>query len=252
MLERTAEPLSPELILVSPPEQAALAREQLPDPPMSLRNGHSEVQNEPASEDPSESIWNDFLTDVRNRPVEPAVEPRVIPRPPVRVRRNGRKRLLVALVALVAVGAVVGLGWARDRGQQRPESSAASAPVPKRIQGTVPKATKHAKTTPAPAATSASKPKPKPKPGAKAGSSRGAGFVPTRVWSWAATPNTRAYVVRFLRDGHKVLKIRTAAPRLALPSGFSFSPGRYRWTVTALPRNGKGLRVIVNSAFTVG
>ena len=253
MLQRTAEPLSPELILVSPPEEAALAREQLPDPPMSLRNGaHSEVQNEPVSTDPSESTWNDFLADVRNRPVEPAVEPRVLPRPPVRVRRRGRKRLLVALVALVAVGAVVGLGWVRDRGQQQPGSSAASAPVPKQTQATTPKASQHAKTTPAPAATTASKPKPKPKQSAKAGSSRGAGFVPTRVWSWAATPNTRAYVVRFLRDGHKVLKIRTGAPRLALPSGFSFSPGRYRWTVTALPRNGKGLRVIVNSAFTVG
>src|SRR5690349_16311956 len=143
MLERRAEPLSPELTLVSPPEQAALAREQLPDPPMSLRNAHSEVQNAPASEDRSESTWKGILTEGRSRPVEPAVEPRVIPRPPVRVRRNGRKRLLVALVALVAVGAVVGLGWARDRGQQRPESSAASAPVPKRIQGTVPKATKH-------------------------------------------------------------------------------------------------------------
>jgi hypothetical protein len=74
--------------------------------------------------------------------------------------------------------------------------------------------------------------------------------VPTRVWSWAAASSARAYVVRFLRDGHKVFKTRTVSPRLELPSSFSFAPGRYRWTVTAIPRNGKG-HVIVNSSFTV-
>src|SRR5262249_61202724 len=84
------------------------------------------------------------------------------------------------------------------------------------------------------------------------GANSAAGLVPARVWSWAQAPGAGAYVVRFLRDSHKVLKIRTSSPRLVLPSGFSFAPGRYRWTVTAVPRNGKGGHAIVNSSFLVG
>lgn len=273
MPELTAQPLSPELILVSPPEVAALAREQLPDPPESLSNGiRSEPQSEATPADPSEATWNDFLEDVRNRPVEPVVNPRPIPRPPVRIRRNGRKRLLVALVALVGVGAVVGLGWARDRGDQRTGSAASPQPVTPHRQAAAPKPAKpssHAKTTPAPAVTArpkarpkpkAAKPKPKPKPRAtppakKSSKPRaavhGTGFVPTRVWSWAAASGTGAYVVRFLREGHQVLQMRTGSPRLRLPSGFTFKPGSYRWTVTTIPSKGQSARVIVNSAFTV-
>lgn len=275
MPELTAQPLSPELILVSPPEVAALAREQLPDPPQSLSNGvRSEPHSEATSADPSEATWNDFLEDVRNRPVEPVVSPRPIPRPPVRIRRNGRKRLLVAMVALVGVGAVVGLGWARDRGDQRTGSAAPSQPVKPHRPAAAPKPAKpasHAKKTPAaPAVTAAPKPKPKaakPKPKPKAAKPKptpppkkssklraavhGTGFVPTRVWSWAAASGTGGYVVRFLREGHEVLKMRTASPRLRLPSSFTFKPGSYRWTVTTIPSKGKSARVIVNSAFTV-
>ena len=264
MPELTAQPLSPELILVSPPEVAALAREQLPDPPESLSNGvRSEPQVEPSATDPSEATWNDFLADVRNRSVEPVVSPRPIPRPPVRIRRNGRKRLLVAVVALVGVGAVLGLGWARDRGDQRTGSVASPQPVTPHRQAAAPKPAKpssHARKTPAPAVPTAPKPKAKapakPKPAPKKSSKpraavKGTGFVPTRVWSWAAASGTGAYVVRFLREGHEVLKMRTGSPRLRLPSSFTFKPGSYRWTVTAIPSKGKSARVIVNSAFTV-
>jgi hypothetical protein len=204
MPERTAESLSPELILVSPPEEAALAREQLPHSPASLR---SEALSEPPSEDPAEAAWTEFLADVRSRPVDPVVAARTRRRAPAPVGRKGRRRLLVATVAIVAVGAVVGLGWARDRAQQEPG----------------------ARTTPA-----------------------RAGFVPTRVWSWAEAPGAGAYVVRFVRDGHEVLKIRTVAPRLVLPPRFNFTPGRYRWTVKAVPQEGKRGHVIVDSSFTVG
>jgi hypothetical protein len=256
MPERTAQPLSPELILVAPPEEAALAREQLPalpEPPRPRRtntappNGASAVG------------WDEFLADVRSRPVEPVAPPRL--RPPVPVRRNGRKRLIVGAAALLAVAVVVGLAWARDRTQQKPATASSAAPKPAapHAPATVPKATTPAKTTPAPAAPKAAKPKAKakakPKPKATTKSQprarHAAGFVPTRVWSWAAVPGARAYVVRFLRSGHKVLKIRAGAPRIALPARFSFAPGRYRWTVTTLPRNGGTGRVIVNSSFTV-
>lgn len=243
----TAEPLSPELILVSPPELAALAREQLPDPPESLRSEPRVLRIEPTSADSSEVSWNDFLADVRTRSVEPTAVAQ--PRPPVQARRNGRRRLLVGIAAIVAVAALVGLALARDRGQQEPGSAPASMPVPQHHQASRPKSATHANTTPAPAVTRAAAPKrSKPRPGA----SRAAGFVPTRVWSWARAPGAGAYVVRFLRDGNKVLKIRTLSPRLVLPSGFSFAPGRYRWTVTAMPRHGKRGHVIVNSSFLVG
>jgi hypothetical protein len=185
----------------------------------------------------------------------------------VRIRRSGRKRLLVALAALVGVAAVVGLGWARDRGNQGPGSAASAQPVPPHRPAAAPKPAKpstHAKTPATPTVTAAPKPtpkarskpkhqakaKPKPKPSAKPRPSR-AGFVPTRIWSWAAAPGSGAYVVRFLRDGHGVLKVRTSSPRLRLPSSFRFAPGSYRWTVTAISSKGKGSRVIVDSAFTV-
>jgi hypothetical protein len=257
MPERTAEPLSPELILVAPPEEAALAREQLPalpEPPRARRV-------EPAPVNGSSAVdWDEFLADVRSRPVEPVAPPRI--RPPVPVRPTGRKRLVVAGAALLAVAIVVGLVWARDRTQQKPASSSASAkPAAPHHQVTAPKPAAPAKTTPSHGVTTAQKPKAKkakakasskPKPAtSKSRAKHAAGFVPTRVWSWAAVPGARAYVVRFLRNGNKVLKIRAGAPRIALPAGFSFAPGRYRWTVTALPRNGGSGRVIVNSAFTV-
>lgn len=252
MPERTAEPLSPELILVAPPEEAALAREQLPalpEPPRARRTEPEPVNGSSAVD------WDEFLADVRSRPVEPVAPPRI--RPPVPVRPNGRKRLVVGGAALLAVAIVVGLAWARDRTQQKPASSSASSkPAAPHHQATTAKPAAHAKTTPAHGATTASKPKAKaaskPKPAkSKPRARRAAGFVPTRVWSWAAVPGSRAYVVRFLRNGNKVLKIRAGAPRIALPAGFSFAPGRYRWTVTALPRKGGSGRVIVNSSFTV-
>jgi hypothetical protein len=220
-MPRTAEPLSPELILVSPPEEAALAREQLPD----LSEPSARHEEPTPTNGASAAGWDEFLADVRNRPVEPVAPPRV--RPPVPVRRNSRKRLVVGAAALLAVAIVVGLAWARDRTQQKP--AAASEPAAPNGQATAPN----------PATPKATK------------SQARAPFVPTRVWSWAEVPGARAYVVRFLRNGQKVLKIRAGSPRLALPARFSFAPGDYRWTVTTVPRNGGRGRVIVNSSFKV-
>lgn len=281
MSQSNPEPLSPELILVGTPEQVRAARERLDDPPESVprvraaassdtsersvvassvpapvvqeqvADSPESVRSESASAGPSEASWDEFLADLRSRPVEPVVTAR--PRPSAPVRRKGRKRLLIATAVIVAVAAVLGLGWARDRAQQGPGSSATAMPAPTHRQVSPPSSGKHATSTPAPGVTTAPKPSnsppksPKQQPRAR----RAAAFVPTRTWSWAATPGARAYVVRFLRNGHKVLKVRTVAPRLVLPSRFTFAPGRYRWTVTALPRSGKGRRVIVNSSFTV-
>ena len=66
MPERIAEPLSPELILISPPEDAALAREQLDDPTVSLWSEPASaepsetVASEPVATDPSETSQDEF------------------------------------------------------------------------------------------------------------------------------------------------------------------------------------------------
>jgi len=205
MAQPESEPLSPELILVAPPEQARLARELLADPP----------EAEPPMDDPSEADWNEFLARVRNRQDERVASPNP-PAPPSVPRKRSRRRL-VAGVAVFVLAALAGFAWARNRGEQGPGSY--TAPGTKQT---------------APGKLHAA-----------------AGFVPTRVWSWATVSGTTTYVVRFLRSGQVVLKVRTGGARLALPSGFSFRPGRYRWTVTTVARNGKPGRVVVDSSFVV-
>ncbi len=159
------------------------------------------------------------------------------------------------------VSLAVGIAWARDRAPQRAAQPAATV------------ATSHARTTPvgpaprkrrtrkptvvAPKRTRSTSVKPartaEPKvrttrpPSAK----RTAGFVPARVWSWPEAPRSPNYLVRFFRNGHKVLAVRTARSRLVLPKRFTFRAGRYRWTVVAISSHGKLGRALVNSTFVV-
>jgi hypothetical protein len=74
-------------------------------------------------------------------------------------------------------------------------------------------------------------------------------FVPARVFSWPSEPAAKRYLVRFFRNGHKVLEKRTVRARLVLPKSFVFRPGSYRWTVVPLGVAGKG--PLVDSRFVV-
>ena len=235
-----SEPLSPELVLVAPPDEAQAAREHLEDPPG--------------------SEWDEFLARVRAQS-EPAPDVETAAEPVERPERRSRRPFVVAGVAILLVSLAVGIAWARDRAPQRAAQPAATV------------ATSHARTTPvgpaprkkrtrkptvvAPKRTRSTSVKPartaKPKvrttrpPSAK----RTAGFVPARVWSWPEAPRSPNYLVRFFRNGHKVLAVRTARSRLVLPKRFTFRAGRYRWTVVAISSHGKLGRALVNSTFVV-
>jgi hypothetical protein len=88
-----------------------------------------------------------------------------------------------------------------------------------------------------------------PKPAATRRPAKTPKFVPARVFSWPAERAAKRYLVRFFRNGKKVLEVRTVRARLVLPKSFVFRPGSYRWTVVPLGVAGKG--PLVDSRFVV-
>jgi len=82
----------------------------------------------------------------------------------------------------------------------------------------------------------------------KAGKAPAMGFVPARVWAWAAQPGARSYLVRFFLNNRQVFSGRTQKVQLVLPHGFRYHAGRYRWLVTAIPHR---VQPIVDSAFVL-
>jgi len=227
------EPLSPELILVAPPDEAQAAREHLEDAPG--------------------SEWDEFLARVRERP-EPAPDVEGTAEPVERPKRRSRRPLVVGGVAILVISLAVGIAWLRDRAQQRTTQPAPPAVTSHASATSAAPAPRKSGTTVAPKPTHSTGVKPaKPKVRATRPSSpkRTARFVPARIWSWPADPGSPRYLVRFFRDGHRVLAIRTVRPRLVLPKRFTFRAGRYRWTVIPISSRGKRGRALVNSTFVV-
>jgi hypothetical protein len=265
------EPISPELVLVSPPDVARRAREELREPPL-LRNTPSAV---------------------RERLPEPPPLAAVAP-PPVRPkRRRGR----IALVCVAIAAAIAGVAYAvvgRDNprhvnpaaasapGGSAPTSTLGAAPTRptpttvtrrahvKRTQATTtsrpakraaqtgkpavkPKHTTKVAAKPKQAGKPAAKPKQAGKPKRTTERPAGApstGFVPARTWTWPESKGARAYETRFLLDGRVVLDMRTTQPRLVLPRTFTFRAGAYRWVVRRIPP-GASPRPIVDSKFVL-
>ena len=201
-------PISPELILVAPPEEARLAREQLADTT------------------PGE--WDEFLANIRARAAagEPAALAEALP------RRRHRVRLRVIAAVVIAAAAFGIVRAIRDHDEAATEVSRAPA-IAEPTQT-------HEAVAPKPAP--ARRPK-APKP------TKTPTFVPARVFSWPSEPAAKRYLVRFFRNGHKVLEKRTVRARLVLPKSFVFRPGRYRWTVVPLGVTGKG--PLVDSRFVI-
>jgi hypothetical protein len=216
-------PISPELILVAPPEEARLAREQLADPT------------------PGE--WDEFLANIRARAAasEPAAPAEALP------RRRHRVRLTVIAAVVIAAAAFGIVRAIRDHDEPATEVARVPA-IAERTQ------THHAvapKPAPArrPKATKRRKPsKPAARP-ARRKPAKTPTFVPARVFSWPPERAATRYLVRFFRNGHKVLEARTVRARLVLPKSFVFRPGRYRWTVVPLGVAGKG--PLVDSRFVI-
>jgi hypothetical protein len=241
------EPISPELVLVAPPDVARRAREQLDQPP-SLR-------------DPAAAA--------RERWPEPP--PRGAPEPqPARPKRR-RGRIALAGAAIAALAVVAYVVAARDNPRRvvpaaasTPDTSApastraATATRPTPTTATAPAHTRqppHAAKTARPAKRTAGAAKPKPTgkraqaTGRPAAPRLGA-FVPARTWTWPKSKGARAYETRFLLDGRVVLDMRTTQPRLLLPRAFRFRAGTYRWVVRRIP-SGASPRPIVDSQFVL-
>jgi hypothetical protein len=244
--------ISPELVLVAPPDEAKRAREQLPEAP--------------AAE------WDRLLAGARARPTHRPPEPPPPAPAPRRRRRWVRRTVLVgALLILVASAVTVGLAGSRDDSS---DSTAQHNVTPARHQSTTvpseaPPVTTAAK-KPQKSAQPPSRPAPKPKARAKAQTApnkastpskkptrprrparpAAAGFVPARTWSWEPQSRTRRYVFTLVRNGKRVIAARTTKPRFVLPNRFRFAAGRYRWRVVALTtKPGARRKVVVDSKF---
>jgi hypothetical protein len=246
-----ADPVSPELVLVAPPDEARRARELLPAPPASEQNRlHSQA---------------------RARPAQP--EPEHPPQVPRRRRWVRRTVLVGALLLVVVTGVTVGLAGSRDtKGKRTAEptikpvrhqsstntSSAPTTTVQKRHAKTTPRRSRPASHPNSQAPARTSEKKKKKTPSKKQTSTRSSpparraptGFVPARTWSWEPQTRTRRYVFTLARNGRRVIAARTAKPRFVLPQRFQFAAGRYRWRVVALTtKPGARRKVVVDSKF---
>jgi hypothetical protein len=247
------DPISPELVLVAPPDEARRAREQLPEFP---------------------TAESDRLrSSVRVRAASPSP-----PRRAVRPRRRWVRRTLVAAVLAILVASAVTVGLAGSRhtnddskghlalGPVRHQSATTTSAAPT----TTAAAKSHAKSAPRRQSQPAEKPKPKahatPRPSAKKKPSSTSakkrartrrpprpavtGFVPARTWSWEPQSRARRYVFTLQRNGTRVVAARTAKPRYVLPKRFLFAAGRYRWRVVALTtKPGARRKLVVDSKF---
>jgi hypothetical protein len=229
------EPISPELVLVSPPEVARRAREELREPAF-LRDTGSAVRERPTEQPPRVDV------------AEPA---------PSR-RRWRRLALVAAAVGVVAAAAVALLFVTRDNSGRRANRSVAVAGAGAAEPSTTPGAgSTQRSTTATTRAVHAQSRNPKrahkrkqTRPRAAATRESVVGFVPARTWTWPKSKGARAYELRFLRNGRVVLHVRTTGPRLVLPSAFRFRAGAYRWLVLRVPAAANG-RPIVDSKFVV-
>jgi hypothetical protein len=240
-------PISPELILVSSPEEQQRARELLPPAP--------------ADE------WDRLLARIRTRTAAEEAEQTSPPR-----SRKPRRTLVLAPLVLVAVAVPIGMAGARDTvGVGGPGSTkvhrvtspaahpaAAPAPIAPKAPAVKKPAVKAVHSAGRPSATGKSQPKAKPKSGAakakapERATTQVSGFVPSRVWGWVAQPGSNSYLFRLYRNGRQVYTARTKQAQLVLPGSFHFAAGKYRWSVVAVTGSAKrGLKPVVESTFVL-
>jgi hypothetical protein len=241
-------PISPELILVSSPEDQQQARALLPP--------------SPAEE------WDRLLAAIRARAALEPIE--LVPAPRA---RKPRRALVLASLLLVAVAVPIGMAGARDDVTSQPASkvirnvhrstsgavqpqatpSAPSAPVTRPTAKKPAAKAKHATKRPRKQATRPrpSAPSTKPKT-SKPSAPQVSGFVPSRVWGWVAQPGSASYLFRLYRNGRQVYRARTKQAQLVLPDSFRFAAGKYRWSVVAVSGSKKrSLKPVVESTFVL-
>jgi hypothetical protein len=251
--------LSPELVLVSSPDDIRAALAELPEEPWRVA---------PVARPPLREEFADL--DVH---ISPA--------------RRGKLRA-AGLVALVLIGAGA-VGYrvgthsrdndAAPRAALRPPAVSQSArPAPARTVSAAPSqrqqtpsrapARTRARAAPVPArrtksratAPAARAASTRQRPNARATAKtpvrkktappRAIAFVPARTWAWAPAKDAAAYEVTFFRGREIVFQARPAEPRIVLPRSFRFHAGTYRWTVHALPV-AAGTAPLVDSTFSL-
>lgn len=229
----TAEPISPELVLVDP-DLGAEARAALPDYP-----------------------WP--------RPVR--IEP-----PAARRRRLRIPGPLVGPLLFLAALVILGLMALRSVDRPTFAADAVSTPSPqppattRNQQPSAPRS-KQPRTAPKPARKAAPRVRPrtapkrtvraktKTRPPARrptpAKRRQKPSFKPARTFSWPRQTAAAFYQVTFLRNGRMFYRARIGPPQLELPPQIRFTPGRYHWIVRPVI-NGALAKAIVDSTFEVG
>jgi hypothetical protein len=126
---------------------------------------------------------------------------------------------------------------ARATRRLAPSSKPRAAPAPSRA-----KPAPKPKAAPTPQPTPTRKPKPQPQP------------PPKRTYAWKPFSGAVYYQVSFVRNGGAFYATQTRLPRVRLPAGLRFRPGRYRWTVRPAIVADLGIRLadpIIRRAFMV-
>jgi hypothetical protein len=234
--------VSPELVLVSPPEVARAAREALSEPP-SVREPPASGRSESVSQEPSS--------------VQPA-PPRPVRAPPPAVpaptepsnRRRWSRVLLPALALFLAVGGFVA---SRQPGDRPEVQGTATTPTASRARAAESGSSSPndqgagalRETSPAPSAAPAaaaqhSSPKAAPRPSI----------------TWKREPGVRHYRVDIVRRGVPILTILTDEPYTQIPLTWPnagrrrhLGPGTYAWTVRGA--TSRRSAVIARGAITI-
>jgi hypothetical protein len=220
--------ISPELVLVSPPEEARAAREALAEPP-------AEPARLPAAAPRAEVLRQAGPVEApvaptpppRPAPERPAQPPPPAPPAPVQRQRRRSRWLLVGFALVLAAG---GFAVGRELGRRHDSGAAATRP------GASEPASQPAATT-APAQSTGTR-----------STSSGAGSESTRppsapqlpVVSWKPQRGVRHYRLDLVRQGAVVLTILTDEPQASIPRTFPNAGrrshlvrGTYQWRVRA-------------------
>jgi len=231
--------ISPELVLVSSPEDAQRARELLPE-------GPSFPPPERALRPPQRHLHAVVDDPLQQQQQQQQQQP---PR---------RRHLPVRAIAVPVAAALAASGYLTARHSLGGPASIVSVVVSTTSPVIAPPVASTAPQrhpTPAPLTDTAGRartttPAPTTTPATSTATLAPGEFIPSRTWSWGPQPGATAYDVTFYRDGNVVLHARPKQNRLVLPLAFQFRAGSYRWTVRRVPPVA-GHRPIADSTFSL-
>jgi hypothetical protein len=220
---------SPELVLVSPPEEAQAAREALTEPqpetaPVANQAPRSVALRQVVA--PEERL----VAVPPPKPPPASFAPPSLPSAPAAPARRRRSRMLLLAFALVlaAGGYVVG----RQLGERHRPGAAAAVPATAQSVSQPAATTGSAQSAGARTRSTSSVAGPQ-----STGPPRAA---PAPAVSWKAQPGVRHYRLDVVRGGAVVLTILTDEPRASIPLTFPnagrrsrLAPGTYQWRVSA-------------------